>query len=83
MTDETTATPEVQRARLNLAVTCIGECLTDMGRLIQQGLRDDNQALRGSIALGLERAASYVRGLPFDRPIDPQHADKASKTMGP
>lgn len=75
-------THEVETARLHLAVTCIGECLTDMGRLIAQGLRDDNQALRGSIALGLERAAAYVRGQPFDRQPDPQHIDKASKTMG-
>lgn len=75
--------PDIERARLNLAITCIGECLMDLGRLIEQGLRDDNQASRGQIALGLEAAAAYVRGQPFERTIDPQHVTNASKTMGP
>lgn len=40
----------------------IGSCLVDMSRILQRGLTPDNEALRGGIACGLERAAAHVRG---------------------
>lgn len=53
---------EIAIAKLHAAVIAVGEALADMGTLLTQGIRDDNQAKRGSIAVGLERAAAYVRG---------------------
>lgn len=63
----TTETPRIpddiaKGHMLLVAVSEIGGCLTDLGRVIRQGIRVDNEAARGSIALGLERAACLVRG---------------------
>ena len=53
-------------AYLKLAVSEIGGCLTDIGIVLAQGTRPDNEAKRGGIAAGLRRAASYVAGAAFD-----------------
>lgn len=63
-------TPQ-QEAALRVALFCqafatIGECLIDMSTILQQGLREDNAAKRGGIAIGLERAAAQVRGVRVD-----------------
>lgn len=62
--------------RLLAAISEIGGCLTDLGIVAVQGLTVENEARRGNIALGLERAAAYVRGQPFAREPDPQHAER-------
>lgn len=64
---------ERQLRYFKLAVESMGECLTDFGRLLLQGWREDNGHLRGNIALGLERTASYLRGQPFEARIDGKH----------
>jgi hypothetical protein len=70
----------ITRDYLTRAVGAIGECLTDLGTVIAQGPREDNVARRGSIAVGLERAASYVRGKPYQIELDEKHAQGSGKT---
>lgn len=66
------STPEdlIKYRRLVMAVTEIGSCQADLGRVIAQGITTENEATRGNIALGLERAAAYVRGQSFQRAPD-------------
>lgn len=77
MTEETNKT----MAYMLLAVRCIGECLVDLGMVLAQGIREDNEAKRSGIAAGLRRAASYVEGKPFEVVQDPKHAGNKG-TMG-
>lgn len=48
--------------RFLLAFAEVGSCLTSMGNVLLQGQHRDTSNARGSIALGLERAAQYCRG---------------------
>lgn len=48
-------------AHAQLAVGEVGLALTRLGDVLQQGVRDDNEGVRGEIAAILERAAHRVR----------------------
>jgi hypothetical protein len=62
-------------AKLRLAVEMIGYALRDIGLALVQGPREENQVMRGKAALGLERAAAYVRGEDYVVAAAPQHAN--------
>lgn len=55
---------ETQLRHLHLALILLGECLTSLGNALQQSTTQRIDKL-GSIACGLERAACYVRGVPY------------------
>lgn len=84
MTDEHDITDKLRWPRVVLAVAEIGSCLTDLGNVIVRGEHADTIAQRGNISIGLERAASYVRGEPFLRysNVEPHNDESASAVIG-
>ena len=54
---------DIQKHHMLMAgVTEIGAVLGDLGRVIRQGIHEDNEGMRGNLAMGLERAACLMRG---------------------
>lgn len=65
---------------LHRAVEELGSAVADLGRVLIEGPSERNEALRGNVALGLERAAAYVRGQPFNKYPAGWDAEKDGKT---
>lgn len=72
MSEESTATqdlaPDIQLRKVHGAMLLLGECLSTLANVLQQGIRDDNVAARNNAAMGLRRAAHYIDGQPFVPP---------------
>lgn len=71
------------RVYLVRAVEEIASSLGDLARVLIQGIRPDNEAMRGNIALGLERAASYVRGNTFVAKVEDNPENDATDFAHP
>lgn len=54
---------------LLLAMTELADCQRDIARVLLQGPRADNTAMRSGIAIGLERTAAHVRGFALTSPL--------------
>jgi hypothetical protein len=75
---------ELLRLRLLRALEEVGDCLRSLSWVLIQGIREDNAAHRGSIAVGLERAAVLCRGGPYNfAAADPPPAPKTENQAPP
>ena len=63
-----TTPPNLELRHFNLGIISLGEALADLGTVLQQGVREDNKAKRGGVALGLERAAQSFRNESYSAP---------------